>query len=432
MDLIKKSIFILGAGITGITTAKKAVGLGCKVFIYDDVEKNINKELQELKIQFKSYNQINWQQIDYIIVSPGINLSGAKAHKIKEISILHNKMIISDVELFSYLVPKAQLIAITGTNGKSTTSSLIYHILKKSGKEVYLGGNIGTGVFDLPIKNQQNIFYILELSSYQLELLNKMKFDVGVILNITPDHINRHGSFASYVAAKFNIFKNLKASSLAIISKYLYNLDFTQKHLQDKRILPFAIADLNNYEITKNYSSFGNKENIEAVIEIANFYNIAKKDIEDALNNFQSLPHRLQYLGKINNISIYNDSKATNAESTANAIKQFNNSCLIMGGIAKAEGIKAIIPYLDKIEHIFLIGDATKLFKSQLDAANYKKYVEAASLLKAYQGALDFCENYHNDIALIFSPAAASFDMWSNFEERGDEFMKLFKNNIEQ
>ncbi len=139
------------------------------------------------------------------------------------------------------LLPKVKIIAITGTNGKSTTTSLIYQIFKQAGKEVYIGGNIGISVFDLPLINNHNIYYILELSSYQLELIDQAQFDAAVILNITPDHISKHGSFANYVAAKFKIFLNSPAKSLAIISPLLFKANFCQKYLRQKTNFNVAI-----------------------------------------------------------------------------------------------------------------------------------------------------------------------------------------------
>ncbi len=227
-NFTQKNIFILGMGLTGIAVAKKLAKLGNNIFVYDDYKANSTQNYTEENIKFIHYEAVKWSLIDHIIISPGICVTGDKAHKITKIAYKYNKKLISDVEVFRLLLPKVKIVAITGTNGKSTTTALIYHIFKKAGKEVYIGGNIGIPVFDLPFKNNANIFYILELSSYQLELIDQAKFDAAVILNITPDHLANHGSFANYAAAKFRIFKNSSEESLAIISPLLFKAKFFQ------------------------------------------------------------------------------------------------------------------------------------------------------------------------------------------------------------
>ncbi len=183
--------------------------------------------------------------------------------------------------------------------------------------------------------------------------------------------------------------------------------------------------------LDKDYSYFGNKENIDAAINIAKYFNILDKEIKAAIQSFKPLLHRLQYLGKVGKISIFNDSKATNAESTLNAIKQFEHICLIIGGVAKEGGIKVLLPYLSRVKKIILIGDASLMFKKQLDEVGYKEYLLAENLAEAYKLSLRFSLNYNREITLLFSPAAASFDMWKNFEERGNNFIKLFKRTNE-
>ena len=430
-NFTQKNIFILGMGLTGIAAAKKLAKLGNNIFVYDDYKTNSTQDYTEKNIKFIHYDAVKWPLIDYIIISPGINVTGNKAHKISYIAQKYNKKLICDVELFRLLLPKVKIIAITGTNGKSTTTSLIYQIFKQAGKEVYIGGNIGISVFDLPLINNHNIYYILELSSYQLELIDQAQFDAAVILNITPDHISKHGSFANYVAAKFKIFKNSPAKSLAIISPLLFKANFCQKYLRQKQISMWLSTDQNKWLLARDCSHFGNKENLDAAINIAKYFNILDEQIKLALQLFKPLPHRLQYLGKIAKVSVFNDSKATNAESTVNAIKQFEHICLIIGGVAKAGGIKILLPYLARVKKIILIGEASMMFKEQLDEVGYKEYLFAENLTEAYQASVKFSLNYNREITLLFSPAAASFDMWQNFAARGDDFIKLFKQTNE-
>ncbi|MBT4878757.1 MAG: UDP-N-acetylmuramoyl-L-alanine--D-glutamate ligase [Alphaproteobacteria bacterium] len=424
---MQNNIFILGLGITGKSAAQKLASLNNNIYIYDDKIAACPQDLLIKNVIFCHYDEVDWTNINYIMVSPGINIQGENAHKIRKIAKACKIKLVSDIELFVNLLPKAKLIGITGTNGKSTTSALIHHIFKDAGKEAYLGGNIGVSVFDLPLKDNDNIFYILELSSYQLDLLDKASFNAAIILNITPDHIDRHGSYGNYVQAKFNIFKNERISRLSLISEDIYRNKLARKYITEHKKLTI-IKDYSKEDFLAKIecSLFGNIDNLNAAIAIGKYFNLSNIELSKSLSSFKSLPHRLEYLGEIKKVKIFNDSKATNAESTLNAVKQFKNITLIIGGVPKEGGINLILPYLNKVKRIFIIGAAKEEFKKQLDSVGYNNYYLAQDLEDAYKNALTFSIEADSNITLLFSPAAASFDMWKNFVERGNEFKNLY------
>ena len=382
INLQNKQIFILGLGLSSIAAAKKLDQLGANITLYDDnkniddiEDKYLKNQLQAQKINYCHYNEVDWQKIDLLLLAPAIATNVANAHMAVNLARKFNVKII-DIELFVNLLPKANIIAVTGTNGKSTTTSLIYHLLKQNKKNVYLGGNIGVAVFDLPINNHAEYYYILELSSYQLELIDKASFNIAILLNITPDHIDRHGNMANYIKAKANIFKNTRQNQYFItaidddatcqIANKLTN--YISLSQQKKTANIYADDNFINIFAEKfpfifsEFTHCGNKINILAVFALAKILHINFTKLVKDISSFKSLPHRMELIGKIKNIKFFNDSKATNAESSYNAISQLNDIYWIAGGIAKDKGIEIILPKLHNVKKIYLIGKDQKLF----------------------------------------------------------------------
>ncbi len=423
-EIKSKNIYIIGMGVSGISAAKSLSELGHNIYIYDDNKKlnNISENLSNC--EFIHYDYIKWKSLDYLVLSPGIPTKLPQAHPAIKYAIKHKVKITIDIELFSNLVPNASIIAITGTNGKSTTTALIEHIFKHNNYNVFMGGNIGKAVFELPIKNNKKTYYILELSSFQLELIDKARFNAAILLNFSEDHLDRHGNMTNYLAAKLKIFANQKENDLALINKDLADNNLI-KSLDNE--VNFFSADDSEFASDINLAKFGSNENLISAIEVAKFYNISANIIKESLKTFKSLPHRLEYLGEINNAIIYNDSKATNAESTKNALVKFSNICLILGGVAKSSGIKSLKNHLKNVSSIFLIGEAKNEFAKELDKFNYQNYHKASSLDEAFKKALHFAKNSSKKVTILLSPACGSFDMWKNFVERGNNFKKLFK-----
>ena len=446
MNFSNKNIFILGLGLSSIAAAKKLNKLGANICIFDDnkepkdiTDQELQNNIKQNNIIYSHYNEVNWREIDLLLLAPAIATNFPQPHQAVILARKFAVEITIDIELFVNLVPKANIIAVTGTNGKSTTASLIHHILQQNNKNSYLGGNIGVAVFDLEINNNQDIYYVLELSSYQLELIDKAAFNVAILLNITPDHIDRHGNIENYVKAKKNIFKNKLSQQKFVISiDDNYSREIAN---HESNILTIsAKQDIADLYATDHYIQFsdrklsldlceftncGNKLNILAAFATTNFYGLSLQNIVDKLNSFHSLPYRMQLIGNIGKVNFINDSKATNAESSYNAISQLQNIYWIAGGVAKEGGIEEILSQLPRIKKILLIGQDKKYFAEQLVNKGFMNYQFYDNLEEAVEQAY---LGVKGDIQanILFSPAAASFDMFDNFMMRGEAFNHIF------
>ncbi|WP_164503784.1 UDP-N-acetylmuramoyl-L-alanine--D-glutamate ligase [Rickettsiales endosymbiont of Stachyamoeba lipophora] len=388
---------------------------------------------------------VSWQEIDYVLVSPGIPTLFPKPHRATELAVNNNIPIISDLELLFAFASNAQFIGITGTNGKSTTTSLIYHILKENGLKVALGGNIGIPVLELPINNSSDFIYVLELSSYQLELLKEYHLNLAILLNITKDHIERHGNMENYIQAKCKIFEGQNASDLQIVSmdspilkEIIGGLQLSSKaqltQISTETILEHGInfkdnnLFINHDKITdiefKHLPGRHNKENIAAAVAATLFMGLELTKILESIKSFKPLKHRFEYITTVNNVEYYNDSKATNAEAAMAAITSFDQIYWILGGVPKEGGIDILIPYFKCIKKAYLIGEAKEEFARTL-VEHKVEYVINGTLDKALLNAKKDAEMEEGIKRVVFSPACASFDQFKNFEHRGEEFIKI-------
>ena len=460
MSKSAKKYIVYGLGLSGISAAKSLQKSGYNIVATDDNEKNIiDNSAKYPNIQFKKFAELEFDADTIISFAPGIPLYYPSRHKILDISTKTKAQLVCDIEIFyNFNSRENDFIGITGTNGKSTTTALIGFIFDKLNLAGQIGGNIGIPCFDLP-QNVKNFSYILEVSSFQLDLLAKAKFSIACLTNITPDHIDRHGSLANYIAAKKRIFnnqhpedfaiisnddetclqiynqflsKNFKAQPLAISTKavdqdrqgvyMVNNLVYINLHKQ-KLTLPikpllkgdhnyqnmaFAIAATCCSLIKKNQF---NQENILKIISI--------------IEEFKGLKHRLQLVKTLGNINFINDSKATNAESTLNALKAYSNIFWIVGGKAKEGGLTILKNHFSAIKKAYLIGESSEAFGEFLQH-NSVNFVKCHDLNNAFNMAFNDAKNDSStEKNLILSPACASFDQWKNFEERGDFFCKL-------
>lgn len=443
----KQNIGVFGLGKTGISVY---VELQSKynIIVYDDLEANRNK-FEELfgKNYIVPISDIKWQSLDKIILSPGIPLT----HKIVKIAKKFNILITSDIDLFFEKSKNLNLIAVTGTNGKSTTTALISHILNNSGLEYPIAGNIGVPALQAKASKGG---YVLELSSFQLDLVKTFAVQGAVLLNITPDHLDRHENMESYIAAKSKIFDRMEKNSYGIINidnDYCHEI-FTK--LQQKhhiKLIPFSVTkilekgiSIVNNTITDNFfehisfkllfnkslQGVHNSENIAASYAVARIIGLKTAQILESISNFQGLPHRMQYLGSIiDGINFYNDSKATNAIAAVQSIKTLDNIYWIAGGIAKDGGIEEIKPYFSKAKKAYFYGQAKEMFanttKDVIDFVICDDLKQAFDL--AYKDASHDNENIKN---ILLAPCCSSYDQFKNFEARGDLFVKLCNEKI--
>ncbi len=413
----KLSFLVFGLGLTGESVIKffKKNKI-TKYQVWDDN----NKDLFKLKRATNLKKVL--KEVDYIILSPGVSLYKSKNKD--KLNKFKNK-IITDIDLIFLLKKNFKSIVVTGTNGKSTTCKIIYHVLKKNNYKVLLGGNIGTPILNLNIK--KNNFLIIEASSFQLAYSKYIRPDYALLLNITNDHIDWHGSMKNYINAKLKIFEFQKQNHHSFLNKK-FKLTFKKRKLLGKLIIP----KIEEYQKLKSkiknlYLRSGiNDENMSFVFSLSKVLKIRKMSFLKSLNSFVGLPHRYEiFLKKKNNVFI-NDSKATSFQASKFALKNTNNIFWIVGGLPKKNDKIILKDLKKKIIKAYIIGKNIKFFKSQIK--NKVSFFVAKNLRSSIAQIIKdikFFKKKNNSILL--SPAAASFDQYSNFERRGDSFKKLSK-----
>lgn len=434
MNVQKHKIGIMGIARSGLAAAGKINELGGIPFLseFKAAEKieGSGNIIKEFDCEFGGHTE-RLLECDTIIVSPGISLNVPILKKAKK----RNIHLISEIE-FGFLVKhlESKIIAITGSNGKSTTVSLIHHILQTAGYNSVLAGNIGMAFCSCPIEKPGINFIVLELSSFQLELIDKFKPNVAAILNITPDHLNRYNSFEDYALVKFNIFRNQDRSDLAILNlddemscKHRNKLDPEYFSLNSKTDIYFdgkkikfdsELINIDNSTIKGPH----NIANIMASILAVSPFEVDKNTIEKSLSTFASLPHRLEFVAEVRGVKFMNDSKATNTESVKYALQSFDQPIrIIMGGGGKGEDYTILNPYLKKYARkVYLTGETRlemkKAFSGSVELAVFEDFEE--TIRNAFKEAS--AGEY-----VVLSPACTSYDMFKNFEERGNRFKEI-------
>ncbi|PIR33115.1 MAG: UDP-N-acetylmuramoyl-L-alanine--D-glutamate ligase [Alphaproteobacteria bacterium CG11_big_fil_rev_8_21_14_0_20_44_7] len=399
--MTKNIIAIFGLGKSGKASYEYLKSKGYEIVAWDDTESSHEN------IPCTAPQSWDWGRIEKLVLAPGIPLTHPKPHYIVEAAHKANVPIICDIEILYLDNMDAKFIGITGTNGKSTTTALIGHILEQNGFDVAVGGNIGNAALSLG----KHKYYVLEMSSYQLDLIDKTRFNIAVWMNITPDHIDRHGDIQGYIKAKKNLFRN--GNDIAFIgrddeySKKLDGVGFSKK---------------DNLGDFPNLPGEHNMQNINAAFKVAKYLGISENKIIASILSFPGLAHRIEFVSERGGVKFINDSKATNADSAACALSCFEDIHWILGGVAKAGGIKALAEYFPKIRHAYLIGEAQEEFAGELEGkVTYSKFKNLEDAVK--QAA----SNAEKGVVLL-SPACASFDQFKNFEERGDVFKKIVLN----
>jgi len=437
---LKKLIAILGSGESGVGAAILAQQQGYDVFVSDKgvIKDNYKKELQDRNIPFEE-NQHTEEKIlnaTEIIKSPGIP---HKAEIIKK-AVAKNIPVISEIE-FGSRFTDAKIVAITGSNGKSTCTSLTYHIFKKAGINVAMGGNIGKSFAQLVAEKKHDV-YVLEISSFQLDDITSFKPYVSVLLNITPDHLDRYNySFTEYADAKFNITKYQNAADYFIycsddegIMQHLNNyqiqaqqLSFSLKKKDDSAAYTeenhFIIHHKTNFTmLTTDLSLKGNHNlfNSMAAGLAAKVFDIKNDIIRESLMDFRGLEHRLEFVAKIQGVEYINDSKATNVNSVWYALESMNKPVVWMvGGVDKGNDYEVLIPLVrKKVKAIVCLGvDNMKIHESF--SRHVDMIVNTTSASDAVRMAHKIADK--GDVVLL-SPACASFDLFQNYEDRGTQF----------
>ncbi len=423
----KKKILIYGLGKSGLS-AYKFLKKKNTIYLYDD--KKINNKSVEIKKNLISYKNLIKKKIDYTIISPGINTDNCQLSQFLKKDI---EKINTDLDIFYNKYSENINITITGTNGKSTTSKILYEVLRKHKKDVRLVGNIGN-----PILLEKNItsktIFVIEASSYQLEYSKLFRSNIAVILNISPDHLERHKTLKNYVRAKFKLIKNQTKKDYAIldtsnfhIKKQIKNQKFLSEIIKvNKKVDPKILKKINN----PYFRTDGNKENLSFIIEIIKIFNIKKENIFKTLKNFNGLKYRQQIIFKSNDLTVINDSKATTFSSSTSILRSLSNVHWLVGGLAKKGDKFSLLKNNCKNFKAYIFGKDRRFFTKELkNIIKYESFDDLESSIKKIFFNINNSKNRKHQ-TILFSPAAASFDSFKNFEDRGKHFNKLIKKFI--
>jgi UDP-N-acetylmuramoylalanine--D-glutamate ligase len=444
-NYIGKTIYVLGLGKTGVASAEALLKSNANIITWDDNPETRAKYAKEFSII--SPEQLQWQKISALLASPGIPLTYPSPHQAFILAAKYQVPIISDIELLMQVNTEATFFGITGTNGKSTTTSLLGHILNESGVAAEVGGNIGIPALSLkPFANGGN--YVLELSSFQLELLKKKRLDVAIFLNISSDHANRYASYEDYINTKATIFEgschgviSIDYPELRTIYTKLQNEGnikliaiSTQKPIpgavcvKDDMIYDWTETGKAIYALPVNHSLMGrhNMENLAAAFAAARARGIPGASIAKTLFNFKGLEHRMEIVYKDNNLCYVNDSKGTNSNSTAQALQTFDNIYWIAGGLSKDDGFSELMQYRHKIAHVYLIGEAQEKFATIL-TKNQVPFTRAGDLANAFYSIEKDISKINIPKTVLLSPACASWDQWPDYTVRGNAFKELVR-----
>jgi UDP-N-acetylmuramoylalanine--D-glutamate ligase len=416
---IKNSSFaIYGLGLSGNSAFKFLKKRNKKkIYTWDDKKNKNNKN------GFNFFEK-KLDEVDYIVISPGINI---KKTKFKLKLSKNKKKLITDLDLFFMQKIPIKSIAITGTNGKSTTCKLIQHIFKTNKLDAQLGGNIGKPVLDLKIKKKS--IAIIEASSFQLSYSKFIKPTFAAILNISSDHLDWHETLANYKKSKFKIFSIQDGKDFALLNnKKLIKLFKKKNYLSKLKVVKKDIlSNTIKKKITNDYLiSKPNLENLIFAYQISKLFKIKKKIFLKSVNNFQGLPHRHEIFLKKNKLTFINDSKATSFGATKHALKKNKNIFWIFGGLPKIGDNFNFRGINSNIIKSFIIGKKINYFKNQVD--KHIKYKVSFNLKNAIKDVFkELILIKGNKATILFSPASASYDQFNNFTERGNQFKKMIK-----
>jgi UDP-N-acetylmuramoylalanine--D-glutamate ligase len=442
-----RKVVVLGLARSGRAAAKALKAGGAEELAWDDSDKTRDAIAGEATLADPA--RIDWREVAALMLSPGIPHSFPEPHPAVAAARQAGVEIVGDIELLGRAQPRARFIGITGTNGKSTTTALIGHILGQAGHAVEVGGNLGPPALGLAPLGADGT-YVLELSSFQLELVTSLAFDIAVLLNITPDHLDRHGDMDGYVAAKCRIFARQGKDAAAIVGvDDDICRDLAQALRRDgaARVVPISVREpapggvyveagwlvdaldgpprrVFDLAEAPRLPGSHNAQNAAAAYAVARLAGLAPDPATAGIRAFPGLAHRQELVDTIDGVRYINDSKATNADATEKALACYPAIYWIAGGLPKAGGITSLAPYFKRLRHAFLIGNATEEFAATLDGQ--VPYSRCGDLATALTAAFGRARGEHvPEAVVLLSPACASYDQFPNFEVRGDTFRTL-------
>lgn len=440
-----KRVSLFGLGGSGIATARALIEGGAEVLAWDDNPESVAKA-SEQGIATKDLHGVDWAAVSALILSPGVPLTHPKPHWVVELARVSGVEVIGDIELFVRERIRSQadapFIAITGTNGKSTTTALTAHILKSAGRDTQMGGNIGQAVMTLepPVPGRH---YVVECSSYQIDLAPSIDPTAGILLNLTPDHLDRHGTVQHYASIKERLVAGSDTAIIGVDDSFCVQIaDRLERAGKDviriSKRLPLTdgyFADGTNLmeAVHGRYSRIGflegigslrgqhNAQNALAAVTACLKVGLELGEIQSGLESFPGLAHRMEQVARKDHVLFINDSKATNADAAAPALSSFPRIYWIAGGLPKEGGIEPLRGFFPRIAKAYLIGEAAPAFSATLGEA--VPYEIAGTLATAIErAAAEAARDGSGEAVVLLSPACASFDQFKNFEVRGEAF----------
>jgi UDP-N-acetylmuramoylalanine--D-glutamate ligase len=455
----KRLVAVFGLGKSGLSTVRALEAGGARVVAWDDGEVR-RAEAAAAGVMLEDLVARSWDDIAALVLSPGVPLTHPAPHPVVTCAKASGVEIIGDVELFYRALQsaslKAQIVAVTGTNGKSTTTALIGHMVQHCGGEAQVGGNIGKPVLELDPPTAASV-YVIELSSYQIDLAPGFTPDIGILLNVTPDHIDRHGTIENYAAIKARIFAHQGEGDTAIVGVDDEYSGAICTHLCSqggKTVVPVSIGKtlgrgvyvlggrlydstamqtqaVGDFSGLRTLAGAHNWQNAAAAYAAGRALGYPRDKILAAFESFPGLAHRMEIVAEDRGVRYVNDSKATNADAASKALATYDNIYWIIGGKAKEGGISTLEEYFPRLRRAYLIGAAADEFARTLSGK--VDFVETQTLDRAVAVAARDAEAAEDDSAtrvVLLSPACASFDQFANFEARGDAFRAAVKKHL--
>ncbi|HEY0833563.1 MAG TPA: UDP-N-acetylmuramoyl-L-alanine--D-glutamate ligase [Azospirillum sp.] len=442
-------VAVMGLGKSGLATARALKESGAEVWAWDDSPAK-RAEAEAEGIRTVDLTTADLSDLTTVVWSPGIPHTHPKPHPVADRARAANLEIVCDIELLARSERDAAYVGITGTNGKSTTTALIGHIMQAAGRRTAVGGNLGTPVLTLPRLGVGGT-YVLEMSSYQLELTFSITFDVAVLLNVTPDHLDRHGGMNGYIAAKKLIFHRQTKPRTAVIGVddgVCHRICEELTAAGDQRVWPVSartrvpggvyaqdgwliddteggalrVADLASFPTLLGRHNW---QNAAAAFAACKAAGVPPSAIVAAMTTFPGLAHRQQLVRTIAGVRFINDSKATNADAAEKALATFDPIYWILGGQAKETGLDGLDDHMGRVRHAFLIGEASDQFATWLTARDVPVTACGTLDVAVRQAAALALKEKRAGAAVLLSPACASWDQFPNFEARGDRFARL-------
>ncbi|MEE9590345.1 MAG: UDP-N-acetylmuramoyl-L-alanine--D-glutamate ligase [Hyphomicrobiaceae bacterium] len=441
-----RRVAVFGLARSGLAAAHALRAGGAQVIGWDDGERGRETAADE-GIELADLRLLDWSALSALVLAPGVPLTHPEPHWTVRQAQRAGVEIIGDTELFfrerRALAARARVIAITGTNGKSTTAALVAHLLKQAGCKVSLGGNIGEAILGLePLEDDRA--YVIEFSSYQIDLTPSLEANAAALLNITPDHLDRHGTLQNYAAVKARIFANLGPGDTAVCSIDDTHCRAIAAALAERRTVEkvsiegpvdrgvycddMLIEVRDGVQIPRvalgQYATLPgrhNRQNAAAAWALLRSLGVEPAAIARGLASFPGLAHRMELVGQVGRVLFVNDSKATNAEAAGHALDAYDRIYWIAGGLAKEGGIETLTPQFSRLAKAYLVGEAAEPFATTLGAV--VPHETSGTIAAAVSAAArDASRDDHPRAVVLLSPACASFDQFPDFEARGDAF----------